>query len=82
MFKWLIKLLGGKSEKPVIRETTQHFKDFVKLYFLENPGVIYESEDNLLCRYILQTKKSPYVGDESLAMARETLKRNGVRIVI
>ena len=80
MFKWLLEILFGFGIKPEppVEETTQHFKDFVKFYFIENPQSQYESHNNLLCRYMFTTKKSPFVGDTNFEQAKTTLRRNGI----
>lgn len=79
MFDWILKLLfRPKTEiKPFIEETTKNFKDFKRFQSIKHPHLA-ETEKNMLCRYVCQTKRSPYVGDQDLEQARDLLIKNGI----
>ena len=80
--QWLLDSLAKKPKKGAkIRfsetETTKHYRDFKKYQALEYPSR-QETESCMLCRYICQTKKSPFEGDDDLQIARAQLRKNGI----
>ena len=82
MLNWLLKLFFKSRRTPSIKpfdnKVTQHFESFKRYYLLENPNVNVVREEIILCHYVCQTKKSPYVGDKDLERAKALLRRNGI----
>ena len=60
-------------------KTTKEFQSFKKYYAVENKKEgKYESDGSFLVRYILQTKLSPFIGDNDLEEARKVLIENRI----
>jgi len=82
---WIKNLLGrffaAQSLQPgKSRKTTLHFESF-KSYRIgeyEEKGIQFESEDHMLCVYMITTRRSPFEDDGSCSMAREFLLANRI----
>ena len=80
MFDWLFRLFSmGKSRK-FTGKTTNEFKDYARssYHIDQKRGLVWYSQETLLCRYIVKTRKSPYKGDRNLKKAMALLKKNRI----
>jgi hypothetical protein len=80
MFGWLTRLFSPKVEDKLFNQkTTKHFESFKVFFLLEQESPYsYYSEGDILCRYMFQTKKSPFEDDPDFKLAKATLKRNSI----
>ena len=73
-FKWFFRWLR-RLQKRNRRLQTNEFEAFKRFYQVENKRQgKWEFDNNYLAAYIIQTKKSPFVGDDDLNEAELFLK--------
>ena len=61
-------------------KTTKNFQGFEKYYKAENQEKKeYDSHENFLVKYIIETKSSPFIGDDNLEEARKLLVEQGIK---
>ena len=76
-------LFGWRCNRVNRNITTRKFYYFEEYYKIENAKKgKWESHTNLLTRYMLETKSSPFLGDDDLSEAKAFLRENGVSIDI
>ena len=79
MIMKFLKQLFGRRPKVDRNKTTENFQSFKKYQEAENESTgAWDSNENLLVKYIFQTKTSPFMGDDDLEEVRKVLKENGV----
>lgn len=85
MFKWLGSFFfdeeidedaGDKTTSDSIVKLTDDFINWAESDDADDPSLCWETEENLLCRYVIKKRKSPYKGDEDFKKAKALLKRN------
>ena len=82
MLGWLFRLLSRvKSSKSFVSKTTYQFKEFAKSnYANQKKGLTWEGHESLLCRYALETRRSPYEDDKDFMKVKALLVRNGIHL--